>query len=205
MYAVWLNPEHNKQPHINACHAALAIKAAVSQFNQTGQPALITRFGLAYGEISIGNTGAPGRYVYRAIGDPVNTASRIEGLNKYLGTHILVTAEVIDELEGFLLRDLGLFLLKGKSNPVHVFELLMTEAQAKVCAHTLTTAFAKALSLFKAKQWTTALAAFIAINYDFPDDGPTQFFIRYLQSLATLPEASLNETSHIIDISHITF
>ncbi|MDD5124443.1 adenylate/guanylate cyclase domain-containing protein, partial [Methylovulum sp.] len=205
MYAVWLNPGHNKQPHINACHAALAIKAAVSQFNQTGQPALITRLGLACGEISIGNTGAPGRYVYRAIGDPVNTASRIEGLNKYLGTHILVTAEVIEGLDGFLLRDLGLFLLKGKSNPVHVFELLMAEIHAVVCARTLTTAFAKALSLFKAKQWTTALAAFVAINNDFPDDGPTQFFIRYLQSLATLPEASLNETANVIDISHITF
>ncbi|MFZ2451722.1 MAG: adenylate/guanylate cyclase domain-containing protein [Methylovulum miyakonense] len=205
MYAVWLNPENRKQMHINACQAALAIKSTIQHFNQTQHLPLITRFGLACGEISIGHTGAPGRYVYRAIGDPVNTASRIEGLNKYLGTQILVTAEVVDDLTGFFLRDLGLFKLKGKAKSVHVFELMMTMGQANARAHALASAFANALMCFQAKQWATALATFIAISKDFPEDGPTLFFIRHLQSLTALPETAPHETPALIDISPITF
>jgi len=81
----------------------------------------------------------------------------------------------------------------------------MVETQAKVGTRRLNSEFARALGLFKTKQWTKALAAFVVINNDYPADGPTQFYIRYLQSLAKLPETSPQASSHVIDISHVTF
>jgi adenylate cyclase len=64
--------------------------------------------------------GAMDHYEYRPIGDIVNTATRVEGLNKYLGTRVLASEEVIHQLDGFLTREVGTFLLAGKSKPLGI-------------------------------------------------------------------------------------
>ena len=72
----------------------------------------------AFGRLLLGSVGAMDHYEYRAVGDIVNTATRLEGLNKHLGTRILVSADVLQGLDGLLTRELGAFLLAGKSRPV---------------------------------------------------------------------------------------
>ena len=69
-------------------------------------------------------------YEYRAVGDIVNTATRLEGLNKHLGTRLLVGAEVLQGLDGLMSRELGAFLLAGKSRPIVVHELIARAADA---------------------------------------------------------------------------
>ena len=133
----------------------MALADAVRQFNQGAINAkLPTRIAVHAGEFFLGNIGAGDHYEYGVTGDTVNTVSRLDGLNKYLETKILVSREAVGESEGFLTREAGSFLLKGKAQPVVVYELLGRAAEAddqrkKACA-----IFSEALGAFKVHTWT---------------------------------------------------
>lgn len=114
--AIWKAPQDEVGMRKQACFAALDIAKSVDRFNQEVAPySLPTRIGLHAGQFTIGTERAVDHDEYRPVGDVVNTASRVEGLNKYLGTTIAVTDVVVHGLEGvLLLRELGQFNLKGK-------------------------------------------------------------------------------------------
>jgi adenylate cyclase len=182
MLAIWAKKEITTQTRANACHAALKIKQAVLAFNNSQPILLPTRLGLHFGEIRLGNVGAADHYEYRAIGDTVNTATRIEGLNKILGTRILVSAEVINGLSNFFSREMGFFILKGKTQPVHIYELISeTNHQQSSPCTVLASEFSKALTLFQQWQWAEALTTWLNIEKKYPDDKPTIFYIHYLK------------------------
>jgi adenylate cyclase len=208
MLAVWAAQKNYDKLRLNACHAALEIKTALARFNDDNEYHLSTRMGLHYGEMRLGNVGAMEHYEYRAVGDTVNTATRIEGLNKLLGTRILVSAPVIDGLQGFFSRELGTFLLKGKMQPITVFELIGTIDEISNNDPNwpqFVALFSQAMALFKEKQWQKALIAFRAIYEAYPDDGPTRFYISYLHNqLSTVPENNRKDHAIIIDVGNIT-
>lgn len=205
MLALWAKPVADTQLRIDACHAALKISTAIQQFNQVPPHQLPTRQGLHYGEMRLGNVGAVDHYEYRAVGDIVNTATRIEGLNKMLGTRILVSGTVIDGLSGFISREIGLFLLKGKTQPISIFELIGKGGTVDPKLAPLLHAFGKALQLFQSCQWGKAQKAFFNINKYYPNDGPTLFYIHYLQKYPSPLNSKIN-LSHkpVIEISHIS-
>ncbi|HEY3167573.1 MAG TPA: adenylate/guanylate cyclase domain-containing protein, partial [Candidatus Binatia bacterium] len=90
--AVWRGTQADAALCREACHAALEIAIAVRRFNKTLENfKLPTRISIHAGEIFLGNIGAADHYQYGVTGDTVNTASRMDGLNKYLGTEILVS------------------------------------------------------------------------------------------------------------------
>ena len=131
MLAVWATTEPDLSLRSRACLAALDIASAVDRFNAaSGRLALPTRIGLHSGQLLLGSVGAMDHYEYRAVGDIVNTATRLEGLNKHLGTRLLVSADVLQGLEGLMSRELGAFLLAGKSRPIVVHELIARAADA---------------------------------------------------------------------------
>jgi adenylate cyclase len=205
MLAIWAAPLVETQHRINACHAALAIKMAIDKFNLSQPHQLPTRLGLHYGEMRLGNVGAMEHYEYRAVGDIVNTATRIEGLNKLLGTYILVSASVIEGLPGFITREMGVFILKGKTFPIIIFELIAPIDHIEPYWSPLVAAFTKALKLFQSYQWPKALETFLAINNEYPEDGPTRFYIYYLsKQVSFLPEKHSDEHPALIEIGNIT-
>jgi adenylate cyclase len=121
----------NPQPdHIErACRAALAGKAASeklnAQFETEGLNPFFTRFGIHVGEAVVGNLGSTERMNYTALGDTVNLASRLEGLNKQFGTAILVSEDVYSRVEhGFLFNAVGSVTAKGMTRNTRVFELV---------------------------------------------------------------------------------
>ena len=123
--AIWKAAQPSPALKKQACLAALDLAKAVDLFNDSLTDLnLPTRIAVHFGEIFHGNVGAGEYYQYGLRGDTVNTASRIDGLNKYLGTKILVTQEVLDQTDGVLTREVGKFLLKGKTQPLIVHELL---------------------------------------------------------------------------------
>jgi class 3 adenylate cyclase len=84
----------------------------------------ITRIGVHTGIAVVGNFGSSARFNYTAQGDAVNTASRLEGLNKHFGTHISVSGATREQCEGITFRPLASVVLKGKTTPIEVWEPL---------------------------------------------------------------------------------
>ncbi len=127
--ALWNAPTACPGHPVRACEAVLACQAAVEALFASpawaGLPRWRTRFGLHRARVSVGHFGSPDRLAYTAMGDGVNLASRLEGLNKQYGTLALVSAEVEREARGaFHLRRLDRVAVKGKHQGVEVYELL---------------------------------------------------------------------------------
>jgi adenylate cyclase len=182
MMAIWAAATPSVAARARACAGALAIAAAVGRFNATpGQPSLPTRIGLHTGQIRLGNIGGAHRVEFRAVGDIVNTASRIDGLNKRLGTRILVSGETLAGVDGFLTREVGTFLLAGKSAPLVVHELHGSLTDALPELNGRIARFAGALDLFRARRWQEASEALGSLQHDWPGDGPVRFYLDLCQ------------------------
>src|SRR5947208_876769 len=186
--AIWKAARPEAELRRQACQAALGVAKAVSQFNQSfDNLKLLTRVGVHAGQIFLGNIGAGDHYAYGVTGDTVNTASRMDGLNKYLGTEILASEEVIHELDGFLTREAGKFLLKGKAQPVVVHELLcrMEEADEKLrkaCA-----IFSEALRAFRQRSWAEAKQKFRQCSKNSGLDILSNFYLKLCEQYETKP------------------
>src|SRR5688572_3991882 len=180
MLAIW--PHRTENTHLQLLHALLEMSDAAQQFNEElAGNRLLTRFGVDWGRVTLSTVGAHGHYEYRAVGDPVNTATRIQELNKKLGTRILVSAAAVGDAGApFLLRDLGRFLLRGKSQAMHVLELFDDRAKAAQWEFELCERFDAALQLLREGDSEQAQLRFRAIQVAFPEDGPTQFYLRCL-------------------------
>jgi adenylate cyclase len=189
MLAIWAASSSQASVRRQACEAALDIVEALDRFNQAvvGRPALLTRFGLHSGQVLLGNIGAAHHYEYQAVGDMVNTATRIEGLSKYLGTRILASEETVDGLKDFLTRPVGCFLLAGKSTAVCVVELGGRERDANSQVTLLYQKFADALEAYRTRQWRDAARQFSEILDVFPEDGPSRFYLHRCESYVLKP------------------
>jgi adenylate cyclase len=121
---------------------------------------LPTRIAVHAGETFFGNIGAEDHYQYGIMGDTVNTASRMDGLNKYLGTEILVSDEVLHNVKGFLTREAGTFLFKGKAQRIRVHELLSKADEAAPMQRNACAIFAEGLAAFRCHSWLQAKKKF---------------------------------------------
>ncbi len=187
MVAAWASGRPDAGARLRAAQAALAILDAVEEFNRAhADSPLPTRVGLESGEMLLGNIGAEQRYEYRAVGDIVNTASRIQGLNQLLGTRVLVSAATLVDVE-LPARDVGTFLLRGKRLPVRVLE--PTGAGCRLDEHGLA-AFAAALAAFRRGDWQDAHDGFAALSRRFPDDGPSRYYEALSLAMRRSPPAT---------------
>jgi adenylate cyclase len=176
MMAIWASSRPDAASQAQACRAALDLQAELSRRAAGGdRAALPTRIGLHCGEISLGSIGARQHLEYRAVGDIVNTAARIENLNKHLGTRVLASAQTLAGVAGLACREVGTFLLPGKSIAIVVHELRPDGVDAAAAAST--GRFAEALAHFRAARWTAAVAGFRACLDACPDDGPARYYL----------------------------
>lgn len=176
--AIWKGSHDDPALRKKACLAALEMSESVARFNQSVAPySLPTRIGLHAGELTIGAVGAMDHYEYRPTGDVVNTASRVEGFNKYVGTQIAVSDEVIQGLDGLLTRQLGTFRLKGKGKPLGLHELVSRSEQAEEARRETCTVFADGLMAFRNRSWDEARASFLRCINVTENDGPSQFYL----------------------------
>lgn len=182
MLAIWATSSGGPSLRKQACLACLDISDALERFNQMeGRPPLYTRIGLHSGEMLLGRFGALHHYEYRAVGDMVNTTNRIQGLNKYLGTRLLVSDKVVEGLDDFLTRPLGSFLLAGKTSPVRVAELMARRQEAGSEQIWLCEIFAHAIHAYESQEWPEGCYNFSEILKAFPDDGPARFYLKRCQ------------------------
>ncbi len=191
MLAIW--PHRSPDTHVRLLNALLEMRNAAQQFNERlAGNRLMTRFGVDWGRVTLTTVGAHAHYEYRAVGEAVNTASRIQELNKKLGTRVLLSRPAIgDAGSEFLIRDVGHFLLRGKSHVVHLFELLDSRANATREQSDLCERFTAGIEAFKLGQNPVALARFREVQASFPSDGPTAFYLRALESGLSLHDGAL--------------
>ncbi len=182
MLAAWTTTHPDQSRRREACRAALGVLRAVEEFNNRVSPLrLNTRIGLHYGELLLATIGGFGHYEYRPVGDVVNTASRIENLNKHFGTSILVSGSVIEGITDFLTRELGCFMLSGKSNPITVYELICPLGEAGEEQKRLSALFSEALREFDNRSWDRAIALFQECIGISGKDVPSSYYLKQCQ------------------------
>lgn len=122
-------PDADENHALNACRAALGCIAALDRLNQgwaqEGKPTFRMRVGVNTGRVLVGSIGAPDRLNYTALGDPVNLAARLEGLNKTYGTSAMIGPQTYDLVKyDATLRRLDMVRVKGKTERLPVYELI---------------------------------------------------------------------------------
>ena len=176
VFAIWGAPIRRDDHATQACIAALSLARAEQS---AGDSRLLTRIGVHTGPMLVGNLGSAQRFDYTAIGDAVNLASRIEGLNKTFGTRALASGETIAATDGrFVTRRLGLVRVVGRREPVELHELVAVQGEADAGAP-MREAFARAHEAWRAGSFADAAAGFrqaLALSGDA--DGPSAFFAK---------------------------
>jgi adenylate cyclase len=188
IFAFWNAPEGQTDHAFRACEAALRFREQGVQ--QIHGQRLRTRIGVHTGLARVGNFGSPERVDYTALGESVNLASRLEGLNKYLGTDCIISRDTKEGMgDRFVTRSLGAFTLQGFDKPVGVYELVGWPAEAET-TRPWREAFAEALNNYEQRNLEFAEIGFRRVLELKPDDGPSKFYLVKLDDLRTqsLPE-----------------
>lgn len=146
-----------------------------------------TRIGVNTGSVIIGNIGSKSQFDYRAIGDAVNTASRLESANKQLGTHICVSRSTLSHAPDFPFRPIGSLMLAGKSQAVEVGEPIDS---ARADSDWLSD-YAAAFHLLEQED-PRAMAVFSELNARHPEDELIAFHYNRLQSGILSSEIVMN-------------
>ncbi len=173
-------------PVIQADHRqrALACAAAMHEFasryaaeaNAGGTPFGATRIGIHTGEVTVGNFGGTTIFDYRALGDPVNTASRLESVNKQLGTLVCVSQSTLSGCPEVAARPVGKLVLKGKTEPLMVHE---PRFAARTQVPDPDTAYLQAYALMESGD-PAASAAFQRLDAERGDDPLVKFHLSRL-------------------------
>ena len=196
--AFWTAPFSTGDQHAaDACLAALAQQEAIIAFRRelpqiTGlrrdAPDFAVRMGLATGEVVIGTIGSDVTKSYTVIGDVVNIASRLEGVNKAYGTKIIIEEATYRFAQNAIeVRELDLLTVVGKNEPLRVYELVCRAGERTPELAELHKLFAVGLTAYRAQDWQAAALRFaecVALN---GDDGPSRVFERRVQVLRVSP------------------
>lgn len=191
----WGAPDLNPNHPTNACHAALQtqrlLRTKNSDWINLGQPAFITRIGIHTGTVIVGNIGSELRMNYTAIGDDVNLAARLEGLNKFYQTEILISGDTYAKVAGdFLARPLGKVAVKGKDTFTAIYELIgalrHVDPKLLLSPHKIKEyeKYCVAYDYFEQKRFSNALEIFMDIE---AKDGPVSMMIEECQKLCDSP------------------
>lgn len=194
--AFWSPPFTGRSEHARlACLAALAQRDLLAEFQtrlpdltglRQGVPELNVRVGIATGDVIIGSVGSDVSKNYTVMGDTVNLAARLEGLNKQYGTRILISGETEalarDAIEA---REIDLVAVVGKSEPIRIFELLAPRGGLSPKHAVRRDRFEAALTAYRTRDWPAAREGFEACT----DDPAAAVFLARLDQLAVDPPA----------------
>jgi adenylate cyclase len=172
-------PDHAQRACATALEMRRELQALREEWVRIGRPALRARTGINSGPMLVGNLGSRYRFAYGALGDNVNLGSRLEGLNREYGTEIIIgenTARLIGD--AFRLRELDQVRVKGRKQPVRIYELLAAAGDAlPEQVERLLEPFAAGLAAYRRQAWAEAVAHFNRALEANPADGAARTMI----------------------------
>jgi adenylate cyclase len=171
-------PDHAQRCCLSAVSMLARLAELQAQWRAQESPVLEIGIGINTGIASVGNMGSSLRYGYTAMGDAVNLAARLEGLNKEYGTQILISEFTRRALrdDPFIFREIDFIRVKGKLQPVTIYEILGPRAKES-SGEELVAQFSIAREAYKHRDWRTARTAWRAILERWPEDGPSRVFV----------------------------
>lgn len=180
--AFWGAPLDDPSHALRAAQSALECRAALAtlhqRWKQEGKPLLDFRVGLSTGEVIAGNVGSHERFDYTIMGDIVNLGARLESANKVYGSHVVISGQTSAAIqEQFELRRLDRLRVKGKDEPVDVYELIAKKGQLKPEQQKIITEFHQAIEYYRNQKFSDAEARLQEIAKVAPHDGPTQTYL----------------------------
>ena len=198
--AFWGAPIPLEQHALRACRAVLRQTERIRELrrrwaNRGDLSRFGVRIGLHTGEVIVGNIGSSTRMDYTIIGDAVNTASRLEGLNKLYGTDILISESTRDQVaEWMIIRELDLIRPAGKQEPVRIYELVgergAFDGSAAERYREREAVFAEGLALYRGGRFGEALSCFS--RGDALGDPPARTFLRRCETYQAQPPRDWN-------------
>lgn len=190
--AFWGAPLDQEDQAVRACRTALRQHAALADLNrhlkEQGLPLLSMRIGLHTGEAIVGNLGSQSRFDYTVIGDTVNLASRLEGLNKFYGTSIMASeATVAESRDAIEFWELDRVAVKGREAPVAVFTVLALRGELSAAQAAAREEFARGLELFRQRLFEEAGRHFLRAVEHWPGATPASVFLGRCRTLQENP------------------
>ncbi len=191
--AFWGAPARDSRQAEHACMASIEIEEAIRRLNDRWQKEnrdpLKTRIGINTGISLIGNFGSSDRFNYTAIGDNVNLASRLEGLNKLYGSEIIVSESTVAGAgRSFIFRPLDLVAVKGRKKSVKIFQLLGRNDNPAAEIHQKVAEMSeRALTSYLNRQWREAYEQFQALLDILPEDSAAEMYLTRCRELHDRP------------------
>lgn len=192
VFVFWNAPIPREDHALVACEAALRQQTCLEQlrvkWNERGWPMLYCRMGINTGPCLVGSFGSPNHLKYTVLGDAVNVASRLEQLNKFFATRIIVghrTWEMVHH--AFLARPLQVVVLKGKQAPTKVYELLARAPDATPHQRWFVHRNTAMLDEYMQRNFPKARAIACEILEEFPEDVPAALMRDKCTELINMP------------------
>ncbi|ACM19244.1 CHASE2 sensor adenylate/guanylate cyclase [Geotalea daltonii FRC-32] len=190
--AFWGAPIASEDDELNACRAAVECQEALVEINRgliaDGLTEIAIRIGINSGDAIVGNLGSDRLFDFTAIGDTVNLASRLESANKYFKTRIMVSEDTFSRTgDAFISRELGLIEVKGKSQPIRIYELLVAVDRSELEVKAFAEAYGVAYRTFTGGNWQESADLFASFLESYPDDGPAAYYLKWCGDLQANP------------------
>ncbi len=189
--AFWGAPIHFPDHAKHACRCALVmlekLKELQAQYRAQGLPEIDIGIGLNTGDMSVGNMGSDTVRSYTVMGDAVNLGSRLEGINKQYGTRIIVSEFTFAAIkDSFVCREVDWVRVKGKAQPVRIFELV-AEKKAEPQMAQVIDLFKQGFEAYHQKSWPQAIECFSSALKVRPDDEPSTLYLERCQEYQANP------------------
>jgi len=185
-------PNYLENQAETACMACVEMQKKLaelrSKWKKEGKPELLMRIGLNTGPAVVGNMGTKSRMDYTMMGDTVNTAARLEGVNKIYGTYTLIS-EITCRAAGdwSLVREVDSVYFAGKNEPVTIYELLGYPGDVDKNTHETLDYYKRGLNAYRRRDWNRAIMFLLKALSLTPDDGPSNTMLARCNTFKTNP------------------